>query len=113
MRIEFTSQGIDRPERLRRRVEKQLRASLSRFSHRVEGLSVTLRDLNGPRGGVDTELCVEARLQGATSIRITERALTPDQALGRGRDRVRRAVRRSLSRSQSRRRSGFDRTEAA
>lgn len=105
MDVEFSSQGIERPARIRVWVEARLTTALRRVARRVDRVWISLRDLNGPRGGVDIELKVEVTLRGAASVRISERAVTVAEALSQATPRLRRAVQRSLSRADQRRRA--------
>jgi hypothetical protein len=106
MQIELSTHGVHDASRLRPVIESRLRLVLGRFAHRVRRLCVSLVDVNGPRGGVDCELRIEARLDGAADVQVLQRALNPREALGLAGDRIRRAVRRSLSRAAQGRRPG-------
>lgn len=64
---------------LRRELERELLEKLSRLSPRVSSVSAAVRDVNGPRGGVDQELRVIARL--ATGGRIIVRHRTANVRL--------------------------------
>ena len=105
MQIELNTHGVHDAGHLRPHVERRLRLALGRFAHRVRRLCVSIVDVNGPRGGVDCELRLEARLRGARDVHVLQRALSPREALSLGGDRIRRAVRRSLARAARGRRS--------
>ena len=52
------------PADLPRYIERKLRRSLDRFGHRIESVVIFLRDVNGPRGGVDKACRVLVKARG-------------------------------------------------
>lgn len=48
-------------------IERKLRRSLNRFGHRITKVVVFLRDVNGPRGGVDKACRVLVKVRGCTA----------------------------------------------
>ena len=55
------------PADLQRYIERKLRRSLDRFGHRITKVVVFLRDVNGPRGGVDKACRVLVKARGCTA----------------------------------------------
>lgn len=64
MRWELKSTDVRVPENLKERIDRRLRFSLSRFGDRVDRIVVFLRDLNGPKGGIDKSVRVLVRIEG-------------------------------------------------
>lgn len=77
-------------------VEHRARLALGRFSARIHTLYVTLTDENGPRGGIDKNCCVTARVQGLPSITVSSRDVSTRRAVDRALARIARSVRRAL-----------------
>lgn len=85
-------------------VRKQVHSALRRFDNQVFSVDAYLKDINGPKGGIDKQVLVRVRLQNG-------RVITAEVARARLRAAVviclrkaRRAVRRSLKKSQQRHR---------
>ncbi len=53
MRLEIRSRGVNVTEDLRTYLKERLRLALAHFGRRIEVVRVYLRDVNGPRGGLD------------------------------------------------------------
>ena len=86
-------------------VRKQVRSALQRFDEQVFLVDAYLKDINGPKGGIDKQVLVRVRLRNG-------RVITTEVARARLRAAVvvslrtaRRAVRRSLKKSIRRHRS--------
>lgn len=55
------------PANLSRYIERKLCRSLERFTHRITKVVVFLRDVNGPRGGVDKACRVLVKARGCSA----------------------------------------------
>ena len=96
-------------------VREQIRAALRPFEEQVVAVDAFLKDINGPKGGVDKQALVRVRLRNRQVI-ATEIARTGLRAaVVVSARKARRAVRRSLKKSQQRHRLrvGADLREAA
>jgi ribosome-associated translation inhibitor RaiA len=80
------------------RVERRLSFVLSRFGGRVTAVSVRLKDLNGPRGGIDKRCSMQARLAPRGSVRVEYTDSELHAAVDRAAARLARAVARALER---------------
>jgi hypothetical protein len=78
-----------------------VRNSLGRLERRVAHVTITLRDLNGPRGGVDKECCIEvsSRRGGSAIGRAT--SASEYAAIAKASMRIRRQLIRSATRRTS------------
>jgi putative sigma-54 modulation protein len=56
MKIDIRSSNLPRSESLHAHIERKLAFALGRFADRIRVVHVRVRDLNGPRGGID-KLC--------------------------------------------------------
>jgi putative sigma-54 modulation protein len=93
-------------------LRRKLGMKLGKFARAIERVSVRVRDVNGPRGGVDKLCRIKVVLSGAPSVVVNEQHASlraaMDRALGRTEISVRRTIERrrrrparSASRAQS------------
>ena len=82
-------------------IERQFQYALSRIEGRIGSVQLTIRDNNGPRGGVDQECRVLVQMKDGTRITVSD---TQDQLLAAVAKVAERAE-RVLSRRIERRRS--------
>ncbi len=64
MQWELKDSGTRRPKDLPEHIERRLRFALARFGNRVERVVVFLKDLNGPKGGIDKVCRILAKVRG-------------------------------------------------
>lgn len=103
MKIDF--RASDRA--LRTFTERRLRRALRPFADRIQSVAVYLRDVNGPRGGIDKRIRVVVRLRGGRHVVVDGMDANGFAAAADVLRRVRRTVRRTLQRrSALRRRTG-------
>ena len=62
MQIEICGREVKVGERLREYIEQRARFALERLARPIRKIRVQLRDLNGPRGGVDKSCQVRIAL---------------------------------------------------
>ncbi len=67
----------EQQSRLQSLVESVLRRSLRHRADQVQGVSLQLRDVNGPRGGEDKLCLVHLQLRGAPAVVVRERGAQP------------------------------------
>lgn len=96
MRVRIRTVDVSTTEALRRFAEHVVLSTFHRMGDAVRELEVRLRDLNGPKGGVDQEVLVIGRMSGQTlAVRVVEadayQALRSGIALMAKRVRARRA----------------------
>jgi ribosome-associated translation inhibitor RaiA len=115
----------------RQRIEDAIRLALTRFAPLIHGLTATISDENGPRGGVDKTCRLVVRLHAGTVV-VNEQAGAVLAAVTRAAERAARTVarvhqravdarqtvpgarrRRSVAPSASARRGSPDSAEAA
>ena len=63
MRLQIHSSPFSLSPGLQARICRRLDFALSRIQRGITGVTVRLRDLNGPRGGVDKQCAIEAHLR--------------------------------------------------
>jgi putative sigma-54 modulation protein len=73
MRVTIRTVDVRATEALKQHVQQVVSAAFDRIGDHVHELEVRLRDLNGPKGGVDQEVVVLGRLAGKTlAVRAVE-----------------------------------------
>jgi ribosome-associated translation inhibitor RaiA len=77
----------------RQRIQEQLQLALARFSPLIRGVTVTLSDENGTRGGVDKTCRLVVRLHAGTVV-VHERAGEVMAAVRQAAERAARSVAR-------------------
>ncbi len=92
-------------------LQRRLEFAFGRFNGRVRSLSVQLRDLNGPRGGVDKQCLIAVRLdRPKREILIEDVDSEEAGAISRAAERASRAVARAIHASGDRRSAAARRT---
>ena len=95
--------GIDAHDRAYLR--RKLGMKLGKFARAIERVSVRIRDVNGPRGGVDKQCRVKVVLSGLASVVVEQQHASVQAAMDRALQRAEVAVRRSVQRRRARARN--------
>ncbi len=80
-------------------VRDSVENAFARLDHDIVSVDVYLKDLNGPKGGVDKQALVCARLRNRQVVTVTTTHEDLYAAIIRGVQRTKRAVRRRLRRA--------------
>ncbi|HZS66905.1 MAG TPA: HPF/RaiA family ribosome-associated protein [Burkholderiales bacterium] len=83
-------------------LRRKLGAKLGKFARAVERVSVRIRDVNGPRGGIDKRCAIKVVLTGLPSVVVEEQQASLRAAMDGAIGRTERAVRRSMKRRTTR-----------
>ena len=79
-------------------VNQRLSSRLDRFAQFFESVSVTLSDVNGPKGGVDQQCLLVIKIEGIPKIVIQEAQTSQQSAIDRAFARAHMAVARQMKR---------------
>ena len=79
-------------------IRERLGRKLGKFALSIERVSLRIRDVNGPAGGIDTECRIKVVLSGLPSVVVSNHATTVEVAVNRALDAAERYVRRSVRR---------------
>jgi ribosome-associated translation inhibitor RaiA len=104
MRISILDRQNELSRNLRENVERRLVFALSRFSSRIERVSVSFDDTNGPRGGLDKSCTIVVQLRKLGTVRVNHVDTQIGVGLSHAVDRIRRAVARTIDRGRQQRR---------
>jgi ribosomal subunit interface protein len=66
--MDLTALNFEVTDAIERHVERRVRAAVGRASRSITGTVVRLRDVNGPRGGIDKACRVVAWLRGRGTV---------------------------------------------
>jgi putative sigma-54 modulation protein len=88
MDVTVETHHVKLPPNNRASLAARIAGAFARFSHHVTGLRVTLKDINGPRGGRDKECVVRVDLSGGGQVVVVDRGARMGAAMLRS---VRRA----------------------
>jgi ribosome-associated translation inhibitor RaiA len=83
-------------------IRKRLGVKLGKYATSIERVTVRVRDVNGPRGGVDQKCRIKVVLSGLPSVVYEAKAASFKTAINGALAGVERAVRRSVRRSRTR-----------
>jgi ribosome-associated translation inhibitor RaiA len=80
------------------RLEERVRSKLKRFERRLTRVEVHVADVNGPKGGADKRVSLEARINGHEPIAVHAEADRVDNAVALAADKAVRALAHALGR---------------
>ena len=98
MKIDTRAQGIELSASLHEQIERCVNFGLNWARHEVSRISITLSDINGPRGGNDKRCQLRIPMSGMRDVVIDEVADDLQVAIARAVDRAARSLERRLSR---------------
>lgn len=104
MQLEIRHQEIQITDKIKDFLQERVELALQPFQHYLGPVRVFLRDLNGPRGGVDTECQILMKLRRSEPVVVTARGIRAEAAITAAADRAWVAVKRRLKRRLARRR---------
>lgn len=74
MQIQICSREVRVSQRLQAYIERRIRFALDRLAQRIRKIRVQLRDINGPRGGVDKSCRLTITLAPEATLVIENRS---------------------------------------
>ena len=83
-------------------IRRRLGEKLGKYARRIERVTVRMRDINGPRGGVDIQCRIKLVVRGLPSVVVDHQAAHLRPALTRALAGAERALRRTLQRTRTR-----------
>jgi len=102
MNIKISAQGLRLEAATDVFVREQIFSALQRFEEQVVSVDAFLKDINGPKGGIDKQVLIRIRLRNRQVIATEITRANFRAAVVVVTRKARRAVRRSLKKSQQR-----------
>lgn len=99
MNIRIESQGFELRDLDDETARDQLVSALGRLCESILFVDVFMRDVNGPKGGVDKQVLVRVSLRGRGAVAVEARRADWQAALANCARRARRSVRRARKKS--------------
>lgn len=99
MNIMIRAQGLERSTAIDAVIQDELRAALARFSSDILAVDVSLKDTNGPKGGIDKQVLLQIRLRNGQQVALQTERENLYAAICISAKRARQAVRRTLQKS--------------
>jgi ribosomal subunit interface protein len=96
--VNIRAKDVEVDDDMRDYIRRKLGMKLGKFALSIERVSVRLRDVNGPRGGIDHQCGVKVVLSGLPSVIVDVRNASMQAAIDEALSAVARSVRRSLQR---------------
>jgi putative sigma-54 modulation protein len=106
MNLSISGKNMKLNDTMKERIEQRIYFALSRFSPRISRVSVTVEDINGPRGGIDKRCRILVKLDRMEELQVEITDADIDDAVAAAADRMGRSVQRKLDRGRTVRRSG-------
>ncbi len=100
MKTEIRCQGFELTDAIRAHVENQLQMNMANFGSRIISVSVSLSDINGPRGGADKKVAIIVHLVSRLTVKVERVRSDLYVAATQASRQARRTVRRTLNRHQ-------------
>jgi len=98
MQIQINAGDVQHSDAIDERIEKEVRTALELFADQVTRVEVHLRNLNGPKHGVDKRCVLEARLAGFDPLAVEADADDLYQAVHLAAGKLERAVKHRIER---------------
>lgn len=111
MRIQIFARNVSLTPSWEEFIERRLTFALERFASRIQDVVVRIQDLNGPRGGIDQQCQIDARILPSAWKSAKGTGADLGAAISSAVDRIARCIRTDLDRRRTRRVRGRKRTE--
>jgi len=98
MQVFISAKNFKVSEPIREHVDRRLLFALDRFQEEIERIDVTLADLNGPKGGMDKQCRMVAKLRWDATLVIEDQDMDFYAVIDRAADRLGHAVQRTIDR---------------
>ncbi|MDJ0748445.1 MAG: HPF/RaiA family ribosome-associated protein [Woeseiaceae bacterium] len=99
MNISIEAQGFELSSAIDAFVTEEIRLSLLRFSEEIVSIDVFMKDINGPKGGIDKQVLLRVQMRGRQQITLQTARENLYAAIRISAKRAKRAVRRSVRKS--------------
>ncbi|MCS7304441.1 MAG: HPF/RaiA family ribosome-associated protein [Thermoguttaceae bacterium] len=98
MQVFVSAKNFKVSETIREHIDRRLAFALDRFQREVERIDVSLADLNGPKGGLDKQCRMVAKLRSDGTVVIEDQDMDFFAVIDRAADRLGHAIQRVIER---------------
>jgi len=98
MQVFVSAKNFKVNETIREHIDRRLTFALDRFQQEIERVDVSLADLNGPKGGLDKQCRMVAKLRSLGTLVIEDQDMDFFAVIDRAADRLGHAVQRAIDR---------------
>ena len=105
MKVDLQSLHFELTEELKANIQRKLHFALSRMEPHITAISITLSDINGPKGVVDKQCLLKISIADMEDIVIKDTQTNLYRAVDRAMQRASRTVARSISRQRNQQKS--------
>lgn len=102
MKIETRSHALELPHPVRQQIERRLNIALRAFARHIDRLLISIRDVNGPRGGEDLLGQVVVRFRRGAPIVVRAKHERVNELVAQLATAVRRTVKSRIRRRKAR-----------
>jgi ribosomal subunit interface protein len=102
MNIEIHGRHVELSPTLKAHIEQKLQFSLNRFEQHISKITISLSDVNGPKGGLDKQCTLQVFLVNMNDVVIKDTQATLSLAIDRAIKRAGRSVARKVDQQQDR-----------
>jgi ribosomal subunit interface protein len=96
--IQIRAHAVRLPDAGREHIEHRVAGALDRFERQVRFVTVTVEDINGPRGGADKRCRIRARGDGGLAVLAQATDISIQAAVDRAADAIGRNVAKAVDR---------------
>lgn len=107
MRVEVRGDNVTVPDETVEIIERKTRLALGRFAAAISSVRIVIRDLNGPKQGVDQSCSIKVKLNRGAEVHVGAEDQVRWDAIDRALDRASRSTSRLLARRQEFSREAF------
>ena len=104
MQIQIREREVRLNAQLRQHIERRIHFALERFAERIRKVQVQLRDVNGPRGGIDKNCQMTVYLEPGAPVVLQRTSASPYAAIASLADKAATSIVRKLQGGQQRNR---------
>ncbi|WP_164084691.1 ribosome hibernation-promoting factor, HPF/YfiA family [Alteromonas flava] len=101
MHIKINSRDFTVTTAMREFIQEKLTFALSRYAQRIRVAEISLKDINGPRGGIDKQCIIKMKLNQFKTLVVEEQADDAYDAIGNSCRKAKRRVERHFNRSRT------------
>ncbi len=96
MNITSRTQGFELSSAIDAVVTEEIQSTLQRYSEEIVSVNVFMKDINGPKGGVDKQVVLRIQMRGRQQITLQTARESLYAAIRISAKRAKRAVRRNV-----------------